>query len=307
MHVRDATGNRRRSGLPRGHRRALEIEPAMTSPKRVPAKPFLKWAGGKTQLLEQMRPFVPDGCRTYFEPFLGGGAVFFALAPKRAFLADANAELINAYEMVRDCPVELIGLLEYHSARIDKRYFYEVRRERPEELSPVARAARLIFLNKTCFNGLYRVNSKGEFNVPYGLDYYPGRKPVLYEREAILAASDALRSASLSVADYRAAVASAGRGDFVYLDPPYHPLSATSGFTSYTKKHFGDAEQRELAETFRSLDARGARVLLSNSPTPLVLSLYEGFRVETLKARRAINSKGTGRGEINEILVRNFG
>jgi DNA adenine methylase len=251
-----------------------------------------------------MEPFFPKNYRTYFEPFLGGGAVFFHLRPEKAVLSDSNPELVNAFKVVRDNVVGLMRMLDEHlPRRTDEAYFYNVRATDPSTLSLVGRAARTVFLNKTCFNGLYRVNSKGDFNAPWG-GY---SNPTLYDRENLLAVSDALSGKRIVLADYQTACSRAKIGDFVYLDPPYHPLDETSNFTSYTKEDFGNQEQRKLAETFRRLDKRGALVMLSNSATPLVRSLYEGFRIEALRAKRAINSKGTGRGVIDELLVMNYG
>lgn len=266
--------------------------------------PFLKWAGGKGQLLAQMDRFLPKQFRTYYEPFLGGGAVFFYLQPKRAVLSDSNPDLVGAFLAVRDDPKDLMNALDRHnSGRLSESYFYEIRdRLNPSDLSPVGRAARTIFLNKTCFNGLYRVNARGKFNVPWG-NY---KNPRLYDRGNLVRASRLLRGKKILLVDYRKALTAANFGDFVYLDPPYHPLSETSRFTSYTKEDFGDKDQRKLAETCRRLDRRGVLFALSNSPTPLVLSLYEGFHIERLKAKRAISSKGTGRGPIDELLVMNY-
>ena len=250
-----------------------------------------------------MDTFFPKEYRTYFEPFLGGGAVFFHLRPKRAVLSDLNPDLINAFTVVRDDPEGLMAALNEHlGRRTEESYFYEVRAQDRSSLSPVDRAVRTIFLNKTCFNGLYRVNSEGKFNVPWG-GY---KNPTLYDRENILAASALLRGKKVVLANYRNVCARAKLGDFVYLDPPYHPLSETSRFTSYTKEDFGNRDQRQLAETYRRLDKRGVLVMLSNSATPLIRSLYSEFRSETLKAKRAINSKGTGRGAIDELLVMNY-
>jgi DNA adenine methylase len=266
-------------------------------------QPFLKWAGGKTQLLPQMEEFFPKNYRTYFEPFLGGGAVFFHLHPKLAVLADSNPDLIGAFLAVRDEPNRLMAALDrFIPDRLREDFFYKVRGLEPELLSPVERAARTIFLNKTCFNGLYRVNARGAFNAPWG-GY---KNPTLYNRSNLLAASQLLLGKRIVLADYRRVIARAKFGDFVYLDPPYHPLNATSSFTSYTKEDFGDAQQRELAETFQLLDRKGVLLMLSNSATPLVRSLYADFRLEILKAKRAINSKGTGRGAVDELLVMNY-
>jgi DNA adenine methylase len=267
------------------------------------AKPFLKWAGGKAQLLAQIAPYLPANYRTYFEPFLGGGAVFFYLRPQKAVLADLNPDLVNTFLVVRDSPAALMEALDRHGEhRGSKDYYYAVRKQEASSLSPVDRAARTVFLNKTCFNGLYRVNSRGEFNVPWG-DY---SNPKLYDPKNILAASAQLQGKDILLADYRVACARAREGDFVYFDPPYHPVSVTSGFTSYTKEEFGDREQAALAQMLRRLDRRGCFVMLSNSPTPFVRSLYEGFEIKVLKATRAINSKGTKRGAVDELLVTNY-
>lgn len=276
----------------------------MKTPSPKGPVPFLKWAGGKGQLLGQLDRFLPKQFHTYYEPFLGGGAVFFHLQPKRAVLSDSNPDLIGAFLAVRDDPRGLMQTLDLHNpGRLSMSYFYEIRDKiDPAHLSPVKRAARTIFLNKTCFNGLYRVNARGKFNVPWG-DY---KNPRLYDRRNLIRASRLLRGKKILLADYREALHTANLGDFVYLDPPYHPLSETSHFTSYTKEDFGDKDQRELAETCRHLDKKGVLFALSNSPTPLVLSLYDGFRIERLKAKRAISSKGTGRGPIDELLVMNY-
>ena len=230
--------------------------------------------------------------------------MFFHLQPKRAIISDSNPDLIGVFQIVRDNPGELMAALDRHrEARFSEEYFYHVRDELdPSHLSPVERAGRTIFLNKTCFNGLYRVNAKGKFNVPWG-DY---KNPTLYDRSNLVRASRLLRGKKILLADYRRALSSATLGDFVYLDPPYHPLSETSRFTSYTKEDFGDKEQRELAETCRELDRKGVLFALSNSPTPLVLALYEGFHFQRLSAKRAINSKASGRGPIDELLVMNY-
>lgn len=265
--------------------------------------PFLKWAGGKGQLLDQMASYFPREFKKYFEQFLGGGAVFFRLLPDRAVLSDSNPDLIQVYETVRDNPDGLMSALDTFRARpVSEDYFYKVRKQNPRDLTVLARAARMVFLNKTCFNGLYRVNSNGEFNVPFGRY----KNPTLYVKENIRAASAALKGAELRVADFRDACKQPRRGDFVYLDPPYHPLTKTSAFTDYTRDGFGEQDQRDLAESFRKLDERGCKVMLSNSATPLLRELYREFESVTLKAKRAINCKGTGRGAIDELLVMNY-
>ena len=265
--------------------------------------PFLKWAGGKGQLLDQLTRHFPSEFGTYFEPFVGGGAVFFHLRPQHAVLSDSNPDLIQAYEAVRDDPEGLMSALDTFRGRIiTEELYYSVRRQNPRNLSALARAARTIFLNKTCFNGLYRVNSNGEFNVPFG-SY---KSPTLYVRENILAASLVLKNAELQVEDFRESCKAPRKGDFVYLDPPYDPLSKTSSFTDYTRGGFKEQDQRDLSEMFRELDRKGCRVMLSNSPTPMLRELYRDFKCMTLKARRAINCKGIGRGAVDELLVVNY-
>jgi DNA adenine methylase len=274
------------------------------------AQPFLKWAGGKAQLLEQFDPHFPAEIATYREPFLGGGAVFFHLKARfphmRASLRDINAELINCYLAVRDFAQPLMQRLDEHLAqyRTEGELYYYLVRSRHHLTDPVDRAARMIFLNKTCFNGLWRVNGRGEFNVPVG-SYRPD-KVTLYDRENLLAASQALRGVDLAVEDFRDALLSATAEEFVYVDPPYFPLSATANFTSYAKEDFGEAEQHELAALFTDAAGRGVRLMLSNSDTPLIRRLYKGFNLQTVKARRAVNSDGAKRGLISEVLALSY-
>lgn len=277
-------------------------------------RPFLKWAGGKSQLLPALLDRVPTGIDTYFEPFIGGGALFFALMadperrPRRAVLNDLNLDLVTTYEAVRDEPEALIAALaplaaRYLDADAETREaaYYEVRANHPTERLAVA--ARLLFLNKTCFNGLYRVNRRGEFNVPHGRY----RNPHILDAEAIRAASTALQTVEVRHGDFEAACADARRGDFVYFDPPFHPLSDTSNFTSYTEQDFGRAEQIRLKQCTDVLTANGVRVLVSNSPHPWIQGGYEfsGYRVDQVPARRSINSRGSGRGPIPELVVTN--
>lgn len=277
-------------------------------------RPFLKWAGGKSQLLSALLERVPTGIDTYFEPFIGGGALFFALLadperrPRRAVLNDLNLDLVTTYEAVRDAPEALIEALaplaaRYLEADAEAREaaYYELRAERP--VDRLAIAARLLFLNKTCFNGLYRVNRRGEFNVPHGRY----RNPHILDAEAIRAASAALQTVEVRHGDFEAACADARRGDFVYFDPPFHPLSPTSSFTSYTEHDFGRDEQIRLKCCIDGLTTRGVRVLVSNSPHPWVHGGYEfsGYRVDQVPARRSINSRGSGRGPIPELVITN--
>jgi DNA adenine methylase len=210
--------------------------------KDLPARPFLKWAGGKTQLLEALLEQVPEEFGTYYEPFVGGGALFFALREagriRSARLSDVNPELINVWTVVRDAPYDLIGLLEGLSKRTDEKDFYKIRAQSPEEMLPVERAARLLYLNKTCFNGLYRENSKGIFNVPYGRY----ARPTVLDRENLLAVSKALTRMKIEAMPFNKAVAHAKAGDFVYFDPPYYPVSKSASFTAYARAGFGDQE-----------------------------------------------------------------
>jgi DNA adenine methylase len=274
---------------------------------RVEPQPFLKWVGGKAQLLAQFDEFLPDRVERYFEPFIGGGAVFFHLKHRfpqmRAFLRDNNDELINTYIAVRDHPKPLMRRLDEHLAefRADReRYYYRVRSwHHLPKAEVVERAARMIFLNKTCFNGLWRVNARGEFNVPIGSQTNPG----LYDRENILAASWTLEGVHLIKQDFRDTLNETRRGDFVYVDPPYHPISLTASFTSYTKEDFGAGEQQELAALFADAGRRGVRLMLSNSDAEFIRKLYRGFKIYTVKARRAINCDGSKRGKINEVVV----
>lgn len=278
--------------------------------KSVEAQPFLKWAGGKGQLLSQFEPLFPSSINSYIEPFLGGGAVFFHLKARlpemRVVLRDNNAELINCYRVVRDDCQDLMRRLDEHlkNFRADgERYFYLIRSQHALA-EPGERAARMIFLNKTCYNGLWRVNGRGQFNVPIG-SYRPD-KVNLYDKHNLLAASRELKGADLGVEDFRETLRSAGPGDFVYIDPPYYPVSPTSSFTSYTKEDFGQAEQEELSALFAEASRRGVRVMLSNSDTPFIRKLYKDFPTHTVNARRAVNCDGARRGRIPEVVVVNY-
>ena len=269
--------------------------------KDLPIKPFLKWAGGKTRLLRSLRESLPrQGFSRYFEPFVGGGALFFHLAPNEAVLGDSNPELINCYEVVRDHPVELTG--ELSKFRISEAEFYKQRGLNPDELSPVKRAARLIYLNKTCYNGLYRVNKLGLFNTPYGR-----RSDVrLVDQANLTRASKLLKRARLLCVEYRDSLELAGKGDFVYLDPPYVPVGKYSDFKRYTKDQFGEADHEHLAEVFRELASRGCFVLLSNSSNRKTTRLYSGFVQRVVKMPRFVNCKGEGRGRVDELLISNY-
>lgn len=266
-------------------------------------KPFVKWAGGKRQLLRVLIANVPKTFNTYIEPMVGGGALLFELMPERGIISDINYELINAYRVIRDNVDELIENLKKH--RNEESYFYKVRAQNPEELSPVERASRFIYLNKTCYNGLYRENSKGEFNVPFG----KYKNPKICDEENLRAVSEFLNSSDVQILcqDYKDTCELAKKGDFVYLDPPYHPLSKTASFTKYNRYDFTEEDQMELSKVFRELDRKGCYVMLSNSNTEFVKKLYRGYRIEEIEASRAINCKGEGRKRDKiELLIRNF-
>ncbi len=263
------------------------------------ATPFLKWAGGKRRLYSTIRRHFPARYGRYWEPCLGGGAVFFGATPSRAVLSDINAELITAYQAVRDRVGDVIAELHALEPASRERY-YEVRRWNWRELPPARACARLLFLNRNGFNGLYRVNRGGQFNVPFG----GASRPVA---EATLRSSSTeLRRARIDAANVFDILADAKRGDFVYLDPPYAPRSRTASFTSYAEAPFGDAEQRRLAKQVGELAARGVQVLTSNSDTPFVRELYSGFRLIECRARRSINCNAKRRGPVGELLVRSY-
>jgi DNA adenine methylase len=266
------------------------------------AAPFIKWVGGKRQLLPTILGLVrPKISGTYHEPFIGGGAVFFALFAegriRRAVLSDVNHDLIDVYTCVRDHTDELIGALREH--RNDKAYYYRVRALAAEELSKVERAARFIFLNRCGYNGLYRVNASGKFNVPFGRYV----NPRICDADNLRAAHRALQKAELRCGDF-AGVAKAGANDFVYFDPPYVPLTRTASFTSYASGGFGPTEQVRLRDLALKLKRRGVGVLLSNSGAPMVHELYaDGFEKRSVHARRLVSCQPSGRGGVSELLI----
>ncbi len=278
----------------------------------TPPRPFLKWAGGKRQLLRELLPLAPDRFAGYHEPFLGGGAFFFALAAQgriaAAALNDWNPELIHVYRVVRDRVDDLIAALAaheraYQDAPSREAYYYAVRAAEPS--TDLDRAARFIFLNRTCYNGLYRVNRGGRFNVPFGRY----ANPAICQAPRLRAARGALRSVTALTCDpFEVALARVQPGDFVYLDPPYYPLSRTASFTGYTRGGFLFEDHERLAREFRRLDRIGARVLLSNSYHEAIERLYTGagYDVRHVRARRGINSNGAARGPVREIVVRNY-
>src|SRR3989344_1559819 len=272
------------------------------------AEPFLKWAGGKSQLLKQFNELKLFPAKTrykrYFEPFLGGGAVFFHLQPSNTVLADLNEDLINCYKVMKKSPELLIKTIE-NSGFKNNRSVYNRMREKynHENLSEIDRAAILIYLNKTCFNGLYRVNNNGKFNVPFGVNGYS----TLFQETNIHAVSNLLKTAVLKVGSFETILQDVGKNDFAYLDPPYDPIkNLPPNFTKYTKPSFLRREQAVLADIFRDLDRRGALVMLSNSDTPNVRKLYKGFRIIPLKAKRLINCNGEKRGTVGKVVVLNY-
>lgn len=270
------------------------------------ARPFLKWAGGKRQLLPELLRYVPRRYGTYYEPFIGGGALFLALQRNRAIINDSNADLINCYRVVKDAVEELICALSQHQNTED--HYYTVREwdRSPDyqERSSVERAARIIYLNKTCFNGLFRVNSQGQFNVPFG--YYAD--PNFVDDGVLRAVSHYINKNNIDIrnTDFAAAVSDAQHGDFIYFDPPYDPVSDTASFTGYDINKFGKDEQRRLKGVFDELDRRGCKILLSNAYTSFITDLYQGYNQVQVEASRAINSNGQKRGKIDEILVMNY-
>lgn len=272
--------------------------------ERAPVEPILKWAGGKARLLPELVARLPGPRQwttgRYFEPFVGGAAVFLHLRPRAAVLSDVNPELVHLYTIVRDRVDELIEDLGRHT--YERQYYYGVRALDPASLPPIERASRMIFLNRTCFNGLYRVNRRGEFNVPFGRY----TNPTLCPADRLRAASRALAGTELRHTDFEGAVAGARRGDFVYFDPPYVPLTRTASFTSYAAQDFGLADQERLATLFTDLGNRGVRCMLSNSDTPIVRDLYAGHRIDQIMAPRAISRDPENRRPVGELVIRNY-
>ncbi len=266
---------------------------------------FVKWVGGKKQLLEQFKELYPKDFKNYHEPFIGGGAVGFYvlkhLRPKKAFFSDINEELINTYSIIKSDVDNLISELKKLKSLHNKETYYKVRSEDPKLICDMDKAARFIYLNKTCFNGLYRVNSKGGFNVPMG----DSKNPLVCPEEDLLEINKLLKEVEISVASFDRVLENAQEGDFVYMDPPYYPLKKTS-FTRYAKGDFLEKEQKELFEVFKRLDKRGCKVMLSNSDTEFIKELYKEYNIHFVKASRMVNSDGAGRGKINEVVVTNY-
>ena len=271
-------------------------------------QPFTKWTGGKRQLLGELRSYMPETFGRYFEPFVGGGALFFDLAPEKAVINDFNEELINAYRQIKNNPAELINLLIKHKENNSKDYYLELRSAdrdgRISRMTGVERAARILYMLRVDFNGLYRVNSKNQFNVPYGRY----KNPKIVDVDLLYQISEYLNENDVEIlqTDFAEAVKDAQTGDFVYFDPPYIPLNETSSFTSYTHEGFSYEEQVRLRNTFKELTERGVYAMLSNSSSPLVEELYKDFNIYFVEAQRTNGAKSSSRGKISEIIVTNY-
>ena len=275
----------------------------------IKAKPFVKWAGGKRQILDKLKKLVPEDFNTYYEPFVGGGALLFDLAPENAVINDSNEELINVFNVLCNEKKysKMCRYLNKFERKHDEEFYYEIRnidrnKKKFNKLNDSKRAARTIYLNKSCFNGLYRVNSKGEFNVPFGKK----TKVNTYDGENLLNVHSYLTLNNISIlcTDFEDAVSTAKEGDFVYFDPPYD--SDTSTFNSYTEDGFNKDEQRRLAKVFKELDEKGVKVMLSNHNTILIKELYKDYNFYVIEAKRSINSNGKKRGKVEEVIITNY-
>lgn len=268
--------------------------------------PFLKWAGGKRQLLPEIRKYIPKKYNTYYEPFVGAGAVLFDLQPNKVVINDINSELINTYKVIQNNIDDLIIELRKH--KNDPDHFYKIRdldrSEDFEKLTSIEKSSRLIYLNKTCFNGLFRVNSQGQFNVPFG----KYKNPQIVNEAVLRAVHNYLNTANVTILneDFEKSLSKAKKGDFIYIDPPYDPLSNTSSFTGYNLDGFNRDDQERLRDVFEELDKRGCKVLLSNSATDFIKDLYKDYHIEIVSASRNINSIASKRGKIDEVLVMNY-
>ena len=276
-------------------------------PKNKLVSPVLKWVGGKRQLLPSIKPMLPKRITSYCEPFVGGGAVLFDLQPKRAIVNDINSDLILVYTVIRDNVEVLIELLETYPN--EEGFYYELRnidreQEKYDKLSEIEKAARVIFLNKTCYNGLYRVNNAGEFNSPFGKYKNPNivNAPVLRAVSAYFNSSEI----TFSTADFELVLEQVRRGTFVYLDPPYDPVSDTSSFTGYSKGGFSREQQIQLRECCDRLNARGVKFMLSNSATDFIREQYSNYHITIVQAKRAINSVASKRGDVDEVIITNY-
>ena len=278
----------------------------------IKAQPFIKWVGGKRTLVNRLENMMPENFNNYFEPFIGGGAFLFylyseeILENRKKSIFDINSELINTYNVVKNTPNELIKNLKEYKLKHSKEFYYDIRAlDRVEGFKTsdeILRATRFIYLNKTCFNGLYRVNKSGYFNVPIG-SY---KNPNIADENVILNASKALQNVSIYNSSYDKVLEFAKKGDLVYFDPPYYPLNRTSNFTSYSENNFLEKEQEELFNVFEKLAKKGVFVMLSNSDTPYIKELYRNYDINIVDMNRFINSKANGRGKVNEVVVRSW-
>lgn len=279
--------------------------------KNILVTPVVKWVGGKRQLLPEIAPLIPENISTYVEPFIGGAALLFHLQPKKAIINDYNSELMNVYNVIKKNPEGLIKALEIHNINNSEEYYYETRvldrTEKYATLSSIDKAARILYLNKTGYNGLFRVNQAGQFNVPYG----KYKNPAIVNDVTIKAVSKYFNSANIKflTGDYKQALKGLRKGSFVYFDPPYMPISSSSSFTGYTESGFGYDKQKELRDECIKLHSKGIKFLQSNSYSKEILDLYSDsgiFNIEVVKAKRNINSKADKRGEISEVLIYNY-
>lgn len=275
----------------------------------IKGKPFVKWAGGKRQIVDKLLMYAPDEFNTYYEPFVGGGALLFELSPKKAIINDSNKELINVYNVLRNEEKfkKMCSILNTYEKNNSEEFYYELRNKDRnkssfDRLSDYKRAGRTIYLNKACFNGLYRVNSKNEFNVPFGKK----TKVNTYDIGNLITVSNYLTMNDIKIlnVDFEDSVKDAQKGDFIYFDPPYD--SETSIFNSYTEDGFGKDEQRRLAKVYKELSNKGCYVMLSNNNTTLIKELYKDFNIHIIEAKRSINSNGKKRGKVEEVIITNY-
>lgn len=278
------------------------------------AKPFVKWVGGKGKLIPELEKYFPKKFNRYFEPFVGGGALFYEVIQKNnivfSSINDINKKLIITYKQIQKNPQKIISQLknienEYKKLTLEeqKEYFYTIRKKyNKENLDDITTTVYLIFLNKTCFNGMYRENSKGEYNIPFG----DQKNPTICDEKNILAVSKCLKNTEINNLSFENAVEKCKKGDFIYFDPPYYPINATSNFTNYSKNTFGQEEQKRLRDVSAGLAKKGCFVMLSNSNTPFIKKLYKKFYINYLSAARSINSKGDKRGKIKEVIVTSY-
>ena len=279
----------------------------MRNNKILLAATFLKWVGGKRQLMDEIKNLLPKTYTTYYEPFIGGGAVLFELQPKKAVINDINGELINLYNIIKDDVDGLIEDLKKHENTSE--YFYKIRekdrnKSEYEKLSNIEKASRIVYLNKTCFNGLFRVNKSGEFNSPFG----KYKNPNIVNEVTLRAVNKYFNKADIKIlnGDFEEALKGIRKGSFVYMDPPYDPVSSSANFTGYDKGGFNRDEQVRLKLLCDKLDKRGVKFLLSNSATDFIKDLYKEYDIRIVKAKRAINSDASSRGEVDEVLIRNY-